>query len=86
MEDIQALIDDGSINVCPCCGEMSAHAWQDTNAYEEFDDGIIPGGFIPEPGTIAHIRSSSAFEWQCGHCGRHLMPEDSPINCECYTH
>ena len=85
-DDVQDLIEDGSIETCPCCGELSAYAWQDADAYDEFEDGIIPGGFTPEPGTVAHIGTASGFEWECGHCGAHLVAEDSPINHPCYTH
>lgn len=80
MTDIQALIDDGSVLVCPCCGEISAYAWQDTTAYEQFTDGIIPGGFRPESGTIAHIPTASAWEWQCGHCQARMAERGSPLD------
>lgn len=85
-EDTKALVLDGSIEICPVCDELSAHAWQETTAYDQFTDGIIPGGFKPEPGTIAHIGNASCFDWQCGHCKRSFTTVDSPINHPCYTH
>lgn len=83
--NVKLLVLDGSIEICPVCGELSAYAWQDTTAYEGLGD-IIPGGFKPQGGTIAHIPVASGFEWQCGHCGRHLVEADSPINHPAYTH
>lgn len=83
--ETKELVLDGSIEICPCCGEMSAYAWQDANAYEEFDR-FIPGGFVPEKGKIAHIPTASGFEWQCGHCLKHLADADSPVNYPAYSH
>lgn len=85
-QEIESLIKDGSIVVCPACLEMSAHAWQDSTAYEQFTDGIIPGGFIPSKGSIAHVGASSCWEWECGHCRAHVVDADSPLTCPCYTH
>ena len=41
-EDTRALILDGSIEVCPCCWELSAYAWQDVNAYDAFNETFRP--------------------------------------------
>jgi hypothetical protein len=85
-DETKALVLDGSIEICPACHEMSAHSWNDANGYEEFTDGITPGGFKPEKGKIAHIGTASCFEWECGHCGAHCVKRDSPINHPAYTH
>lgn len=85
-DDTRALVLAGDVEICPACGELSAHAFQDANAYGEFPDGIIPGGFDPEPGTIAHIPSASCFEFECGHCRRSITPAGSPLTAEVYTH
>lgn len=85
-EERDALIESGHILECICCGELSAYCYGDTDAYDQFDDDIIPGGFKPEPGTIAHIGTASCWEWECGHCGAHHVDADSPILAECYTH
>ena len=82
----KGLILDGSIEICPVCDELSAYSWQEANAYEQFTDGIIPGGFKPEKGKIAHIGTASSFEWECGHCKRSFTERDSPINHPAYTH
>lgn len=55
---------------CPVCGELSAHAWCD----------------VDEELGIAHIPTASCWEWECGHCGAHLVEADAPILAECYTH
>ncbi len=81
-----ALVVDGSIEICPCCQELSAYAWQDATGYDEFEDGIIPGGFQPEPGCIAHIGTASGWEFECGHCRAHVVDGSSPILSPCYTH
>jgi hypothetical protein len=78
-DDTRALVLDGRIEICPVCGELSAYTWQDTTAYDAFEDGLIPGGFEPEPGTIAHISTSSCWEWECGHCKSHLVKAASPL-------
>ena len=76
----------GSIEICLCCRELSAYAWQDTTSYDDLGD-IIPGGFKPAPDTIAHISSCSGLgEWQCGHCGKHLVEANSPLLAPCWTH
>ena len=80
------LIKCGYVEECPRCGGYSAYAWGDCDAYGEFADGIIPGGFRPEPGTIAHIGTAFCFEWECGHCGAYCVPVDSPILADVYTH
>lgn len=67
-EDIKALVLDGSIEICPVCGKLSAYCW---------DDATDP---------VAHIPACSGWEWQCGHCGAHLMDADSPLNHPAYTH
>jgi hypothetical protein len=74
------------VEQCGRCGEFSAYCWDDCNAYGDFADGIVPGGFVPAPGTIAHIGCSSSWEWECGHCGTRWVERNSPINAECYTH
>ncbi len=83
-EDTQALIDSGAIEVCPACGEMSAHAWCDVD--QDAADAMDRLFGRPPAGSVAHIPSSSAYEWVCGHCGRHLVESDSPINHPAYTH
>lgn len=45
------LIAKGHVLECPCCGKLSAYAWQDCD----------------ERRGIAHIPAASCFEWQCGH-------------------
>ena len=86
-EEIKSLVLDGSIEICPCCGELSAYAWENTDAYDVFTDGIIPGGFVPASGSVAHIGCSSGLgEWECGHCRRHLVEADSVLLSECFTH
>lgn len=64
------LIGKGYIEECPCCGGLSAYAWEDVN----------------EEAGITHIPVASCWEWQCGHCHAHLVEADSPILAECYTH
>ena len=64
------LIKDGSIEECPVCGGLSAYAWEDVN----------------EEKGINHIPCTSCWEWECGHCGAHLVDSASPILAECYTH
>lgn len=82
----KALVLDGSIEVCPVCHELSAYSWNDCTGYEEFTDGIIPGGFKPEKGKIAHIGTASGSEFECGHCKAHVMDANSPLNHPAYTH
>lgn len=84
--DTDELVELGHVLECPCCGELSAYAWEDATAYDQFEDGIVPGGFRPAPGTIAHIGTASCWEWECGHCRAHLVQADSPILAECYRH
>jgi hypothetical protein len=84
--EIERLIENGSIVVCPVCEGLSAHAWGDTTSYDQFVDGIIPGGFVPAKGTIAHIGTSSCWEWECGHCKSHVVEAGSPLTDPCYTH
>ena len=85
-DETRALVLDGSIEICPVCWGLSAYAWQDSDAYDQFEDGIIPGDFRPAPGSIAHIGTAGGSEWQCGHCGAHCVDADSPINHPAYTH
>jgi hypothetical protein len=86
-DEMKSLVMEGQIEICPCCGELSAYAWDNTNAYDFFTDGIIPGGFIPASGSVAHIGCCSGMgEWECGHCGSHLVEQDSLLLAECYTH
>lgn len=85
--DTLLLVLDGSIEICPCCGGLSAYCWDDCTGYDEFEDGIIPGGFVPAKDMIAHIGTASGLgEWECGHCKRMLVDADSPLNHPCYTH
>lgn len=35
---------------------------------------------------IAHIPTASCWEWECGHCGAHLVDASAPILAEVYTH
>lgn len=82
----KAKVLKGSIEICPCCEELSAYAWNETTAYDHLGS-IVPGGFKPEKGTIAHIGTCSGLgEWECGHCHTHLVEVDSPLNHPCYTH
>lgn len=75
-----------NIETCPGCGERSAYAWSDTTSYDELPDNIVPGGFKPEPGTVAHIGTSSCWEWQCGHCGTSWTESGSPLTFPAYSH
>jgi len=85
-DSTKELVLKGSVEICPCCNELSAYAWQDTNSYDELGD-IIPGGFVPKAGTIAHIPTSCGLgSWECGHCHAHLCDRDSVLNSPCYTH
>jgi hypothetical protein len=76
----------GDLELCPGCRELSAYAWRLTDAYTQFADGIIDGGFRPATGTIALIGTASGYEWQCGHCRRSWAEADSPLTAPCYTH
>jgi len=69
-DEIATLQEKGYVNECPACGKLSAHAWED----------------VDEEAGIAHIPTASCWEWQCGHCGAHLVQADSPINHPAYTH
>lgn len=84
-EDTRLLVENGSIEICPICHELSAYSWYESDAYDECGD-IIPGGFKPKPGTIAHIGTASGDEWECGHCKARLMDANSPLNHPAYTH
>jgi hypothetical protein len=78
--EVRELVLSGDIEICPCCDELSAYAWQESNAYDQFSDGIVPGGFVPESGAIAHVGTSSGLgEWECGHCHVHLVESDSVL-------
>jgi|694.fasta_scaffold03312_47 hypothetical protein len=80
------LVLDGQVEICPCCDELSSYAWDSTTAYEEIGN-IVPGGFKPKAGTIAHISNASGLgEWECGHCKQHLVERDSVLNDPCFTH
>jgi hypothetical protein len=85
-DETKFLVLDGSIEICSACGGLSAYAWQDCTGYEEFPDGIIPGGFTPDKGKVAHVGAASGFEFQCGHCRRNIMSVDSPLNSPLFTH
>jgi hypothetical protein len=85
-ELIALMIASTAIETCLVCGELSAYAYGNCDAYDQFPDDIIPGGFRPLPGTIAHIGTASYWEWECGHCGAHHVDADSPILAPCYTH
>lgn len=70
--DTLALIEDGSIEICPICRGLSAYAWQDAS-----EDG----------GPIAHIGAASGLgEWQCGHCRAYLVAADSILTANVFTH
>ena len=85
-DDVQEMVLKGEIEICPCCNELSAYCWNDTTSYDDLGN-IIPGGFEPEKGTIAHIGTCSGLgEWECGHCKRHIVERDSVLNSPCYTH
>lgn len=83
-KDVEHLLASGDIVCCPVCGELSAFSWQDTTAYPEGEP--IHRGMKLEPGTIAHVGACSCWEWECGHCGAHLVEVDSTINHPAYTH
>lgn len=84
--DVKNKLMSGEIEICPICKEKSAYAWNSTTSYEGLGS-IIPGGFKPTTGTIAHISVSSGLgEWQCGHCKEHLVDTRSPLLASCYTH
>lgn len=85
-EETRSLVLCGDIEVCPGCCELSAYAYRYTTAYDQFEDNIIPGGFKPEAGTIAHIGTCGSWEWECGHCRTRWMDRDSPLNHPAYTH
>lgn len=85
-EKDRALVLDGSIEICPACGEMSAYAWLYVNAFDASPHEIDSASFKPDHGTIAHIGTASCFEWECGHCGGHIVEASSPINAPGYTH
>lgn len=76
-EETKSLVLDGSIEICPCCSELSAYSWDDATSTDDY---------MPASGTIAHIGVCSGSEWQCGHCGVHLMDRDSPLNHPAFTH
>lgn len=67
---IAKRIEKSDIEVCSACGKMSAYYW----------------GYVDRLHNIAHIPTTSCFEWECGHCHSHIVEENSPINAECYTH
>ncbi len=84
--NIAELMDKGYVERCPVCGGLSAYAWDDVSP-ELTDHDIYYRRPNPnEKHLVAHIPSSSAFEWQCGHCGASLTSVDSPLNAEVYTH
>jgi hypothetical protein len=55
---------------CPVCGGLNTYCWDD----------------VDEEKGIAHIPTASCWEWQCGHCGAHLVEAGSPPTYPCYTH
>lgn len=82
--EVEQLIETGDIVECAACEELSAFCWayvddQSENPGETFRLGWIPG-------EIAHVGSSSCFEWECGHCGSSNVDPDSPTLAEVYTH
>lgn len=85
-EYVRLLILDGSIEICPVCLELSAYAFQDTTAYDKFPNGNCPPSYKPAKDSIALISVASGDEWECGHCGSHIMEANSPINHPAYTH
>jgi hypothetical protein len=72
------------LETCPVCNEQSSHCWADTTSYDVVDH--IHHGMKLEPGTIGHIGVSSCWEWECPHCGSHVVDADSPLNHPAYTH
>ena len=82
----KSLVLDGSIEICPCCNRLSAYAYQDTTAYDEFEDDCVPGGFVPNKNSIASIGCAGFKEWQCGHCHQYLAEVDAPWLNACNTH
>lgn len=72
--NIQSLIQTGDIEECPVCLRLSAYSWSLCDEETGKENGI------------AHIPTTSGFEWECGHCHSHLVPKDSPILAEVYTH
>lgn len=77
--------------ICPGCGAYNAYAWQDSNMQPNTPhertylcgiDGVLWNS-LP---NIYHIGTCSAFEWECGCCGKSWSEADSPIMAECYTH
>jgi hypothetical protein len=78
--DIEALVESGDIECCAACQEYSAYSW----TYVTPKEHHVRLGY--DKGDIAHIGACSGFEWECGHCGAHNVPEDSPLLDEVYTH
>jgi hypothetical protein len=78
--NIEALLESGDIECCAACGEHSAYSWRYVTPKEHH----YRLGY--NKGEIAHIGAASGFEWECGHCGAHNVPEDSPLLAEVYTH
>ena len=79
LPEVQALIDDGSIEECPVCGALSAYAYQDSNIPGEDD-------YDTNSPVVYMIGACSGYEWTCGKCGTSFTPADSPLNHPCYTH
>jgi hypothetical protein len=80
LPDVQALIDDGSIEECPSCGALSAYAYQDSNIPGEED-------YEADSTDVYMIGACSGMgEWQCGNCRTYWVSADGPLNHPCYTH
>lgn len=67
---LKALIKDGSVMPCPFCAGL--------NCYSPLD--------IDEDAGVIRFRTTSCFDWTCGHCDVSFTEQDSPINSECFTH
>ena len=79
-EELQALVQHGDILECPCCGRLSAYAWQDTNIPGESD-------YESDYTAVYHVGACSGLgEWQCGYCKQYLVEADSVLLAECFTH
>lgn len=66
----EELIESGRGERCLVCQGVSAYAWSE----------------VSEEEGIAHIGTSSCWEWQCGHCGTRHVERGSPIDHPAYTH
>lgn len=81
---IKTLKDSGDIVECAACGELSAFCWDFVDEQSENPGSTIRLNWLP--GEIAHVDSSSCFDWTCGHCEATNVDPDSPTLAEVYTH